>query len=83
MDAQRLLDDPMLKGAFEAVEARILEEMRRVDVGAREAQRDLIVTLQLLGSLKRHLKTHMETGRLAQISKETMKDKARRMFRAA
>lgn len=77
------MDDPLLRGAFDAVEARILDEMRRVDVGAQAAQRDLIVTLQLLGSLKRHLKTHIETGQLARISKETMKDKARRMLRAA
>jgi hypothetical protein len=52
------------------VEKAILDGLRTVDVGAKDAQRDLIVTLQLLGNLQRILKTHIQTGELAQIAKQ-------------
>lgn len=69
-EAERLMSDPMLVEAFGAVEKAILDGLRTVDVGAKDAQRDLIVTLQLLGNLQRILKTHIQTGELAQIAKQ-------------
>lgn len=69
-EAARLMDDPLLKAAFESVEGAILDGLRTVDVGAKDAQRDLIVTLQLLGNLRRILKTHIQTGGLAEITKQ-------------
>lgn len=68
-EAERLMSDPLMAEAFKAVEDGIIEGLRRVDVGAKDAQRDLIVTLQLLGNLQRILKTHIQTGELAEISK--------------
>lgn len=69
-EAERILAEPLLKEAFEAIEGAILTGMRRVDVGARDAQRDLIVTLQLMDKLRGHLKTHMQTGKLAEMTKQ-------------
>lgn len=69
-EAERLMSDPLLVEAFSAVEKAILDGLRTVDVGAKDAQRDLIVTLQLLGNLQRILKTHIQTGELAQIAKQ-------------
>lgn len=68
-EAERLMNDPLMVEAFSAVEEVILNGLRTVDVGAKDAQRDLIVTLQLLGNLQRVLKTHIQTGQLAEISK--------------
>ncbi len=68
-EADRLMNDPLLSEAFSAVEKAILDGLRTVDVGAKDAQRDLIVTLQLLGNLQRILKTHIQTGELAEITK--------------
>ena len=62
-EAERLMSDPLMKAAFESVEGAILDSLRTVDVGAKDAQRDLIVTLQLLGNLQRILKMHIQTSR--------------------
>ena len=79
-EAARILDEPLLKEAFTAIEAKVVGEMARVSVGARDAQRDLIVTLQLLHGLKRHIQTHIDTGKLATIGKQTTKDRLRRVM---
>lgn len=76
-EADRLMSDPLMVEAFDAVEKAILDGLRTVDVGAKDAQRDLIVTLQLLGNLQRILKTHIQTGELARIAKVTVKDRLR------
>lgn len=68
-EAERLMSDPLLSAAFKDVEGGIIDGLRRVDVGASDAQRDLIVTLQLLGNLQRILRTHIQTGELAEITK--------------
>lgn len=78
-EAERLLADPLLSAAFSDVESAILTELRAVDVGARDKQRDLIVTLQLLGNLRRILRTHIETGKLARLAKESMRDRLRKI----
>lgn len=81
MEAQRLLETPLLAEAFDAIEQRIVSELRSVDVGARDAHRDLIVTLQLLGAVKRHIETHIQTGRLAEITKESLGKRVMRAVR--
>ncbi len=63
------MGDPLMAAAFSEVEGAIINGLRTVDVGAKDAQRDLIVTLQLLGNLKRILETHIQTGELAEITK--------------
>lgn len=68
-EAERLLNDPLIVSAFKDIEAVILDGLRTVDVGAKDKQRDLIVTLQLLGNLQRILKTHIQTGELAELTK--------------
>jgi hypothetical protein len=79
-EANRILSEPLLVEAFDAIKGAIMQRMTTVDVGARDAQRDLIVTLQLLEKLKSHLNDHISTGRMAQITKETTKEKLRRVF---
>jgi DNA-binding GntR family transcriptional regulator len=69
-EAQRLLENPLLAGAFQAIEQAILNRLKTCDVGARDMQRDLVVTLQIVSKVQDHLRTHITTGRLAEISKQ-------------
>lgn len=68
-EAERLLAHPLLSSAFSEIESVIVDELRVVPVGADKKQRDLIVTLQLLGNLKKLIQQHIQTGQLAEISK--------------
>ena len=77
-EAERLLNEPLLQEAFTAIEAKIVQELRTCDVSARDKQRDLVITLQLLGHLQRHLRTHIETGTLDRVAKESFGDRVRR-----
>jgi hypothetical protein len=65
-DAKRLMDEPLLQEAFELIEQGLLARMRTVDVGASDTQRDLIVTLQILGKVKQHIEQTALTGRFAE-----------------
>lgn len=65
-DARRLMQEPLLSEAFTLIEQGLMSRMRTVDVGATETQRDLIVTLQLLGKVKQHLEQTMLTGKFAE-----------------
>jgi hypothetical protein len=69
-DARRILEEPLLVEAFSTVEDAILARLKVIDVSARDAQRDLIVMLQLLGKLKQHLEQVMVTGRMVQLEQE-------------
>ncbi len=82
-EAARLLNEPLLKGAFSAVESGLVDAMKRVPLGDRDTQHELVLSLQLLNRLQAHMKQHMETGKLALIQKETMAHKAKLLFRAA
>ena len=82
-DAKRIMSEPLLQESFSAVESAIFNELRRVDVGAQDKQRDLIVTLQLLGKLKGYLEQVILTGQMVsmQEERESWVDKAKKRFR--
>lgn len=83
MEADRLMNEPMLKEAFDLVEQSIIEALRRCEVRKEDEMKTLTLSLQLVGRIKGHFKTAMETGKLARITKQSMTDKARSLFRAA
>ena len=82
-DAKRVLSEPLLQEALSAVESAIFNELRRVDVGAQDKQRNLVVTLQLLGKLKGYLENLVLTGQMVSLKEEqeSWVDKARKRFR--
>lgn len=82
-EAKRLLNEPMLKEAFDAVETALIDAIKRVDVGAEKAQKDLIVTLQLLGKVKKYMEDVMATGKMAALQEEraTWTDRMKSRFR--
>lgn len=70
-EAEQLMAHPLMAEAFAVIENTVISELKRVDVGAQVAQRDLIVTLQLLGKLRQHIVTVIQTGKMAEMQKET------------
>ncbi len=78
MEAQRLMSEPLIKGAFADIEAGIVDAMRRCKVGDTGTQHELVLMLQLLTRVQNCFKTHMETGQMAAIQKETLAQKAKR-----
>ena len=82
-EAARLVEAPLLKEAFDKIEAGIIDAMKRVPMGDTKTQHELVLSLQLFGRIKGHMAEVMETGKLARIQKETMAQKAKRLFRAA
>jgi hypothetical protein len=83
-EAKRVLAEPLLAEAFEAIEATLIDAMRRVDVGAKDRHQDLIVSLQLLGKVRGYLTDIVQTGKMAAMTeeRETLLEKAKRRFRA-
>lgn len=82
-DADRLLSDPLFTEAFAAVETALVSEIKRVDVGASDRHRDLIVSLQLLAKVRGYIEQVAQTGRMAAITQEQegWRDKVMRRFR--
>lgn len=78
-EAERLLNEPLMKAAFLGIESGLVENMKRVPIGDTKTQHELILSLQLLSQLKAHFLTIMQTGKMARIQKESM---AKRVMRA-
>lgn len=78
-EAERLLNEPLMKSAFMGIESGLVENMKRVPMGDTKTQHELILSLQLLSQLKAHFLTIMQTGKMARIQKESM---AKRVMRA-
>lgn len=69
-DAKRLMSEPLLVEAFEKVEEALIQRLKQVDVGATDAHRNLIVTLQLLGKVKQYIEQVIVSGKLAAMEDE-------------
>ena len=69
-EAKRVMAEPLLTEAFAAVEATLIDAIKRVDVGAKDRHQDLIVSLQLLGKVRGYLTDAVVTGRMAQLQEE-------------
>lgn len=76
-EAQRLMEHPLFKEAMENVETGILDAMKESGLGDEKAHNKLVIALQIVGQIKKHMKTTMETGKLAriQLEKETLGQK--------
>lgn len=81
-EADRVLNDPLFVSAFDKIEASLIGQMKRVPMGDRDTQHELILSLQLLANVKRYFTEVLETGKMAEIQKDsTIKDKIRRIVR--
>lgn len=69
-EAQRLMDHPIFKEAMQKVESGILDAMKESGLGDESTHNKLVISLQIMEQIKRHMKTTMETGKLARIQFE-------------
>lgn len=77
-DAQRVLAEPMVKEAFEAISARIVDRMRSVDLANTQEQQAVIALYQAHCALRNHFETVIQTGQMAEITKATSADQRKR-----
>lgn len=64
-EAQRLIDSPMFKTAFEDTRAAILEAWASLDDTKSEKAHDLHRMVKCLARVQRCLEIHIDTGKLA------------------
>ena len=69
--ARRLLDDPLFKAAQDDIERAIVERMVTADAGNKDLHQTLVVMLQQSRAVRRVFEAHVQTGKMAQIEKET------------
>jgi hypothetical protein len=69
-EAQRIMDEPMIKEAFDKIESGVIQSMRLCPMADKETQHQLVLTLQILGNFKGVFQEVMATGKLAQIQED-------------
>jgi hypothetical protein len=79
-EAEQLMNNPMFKEAVESVKAGIIDAMEASGITDEKGHNKLVIALQTLEQIKKHIKTTMETGKMAQIQveRETLGKKLQR-----
>lgn len=80
-DADRLFNDPLFQRVLGGIESNIIENMRRVPMTDVDTQHQLVLSLQLLCELKGQFKQMLDTGKMAQVQKDTLLDRAKARLR--
>jgi hypothetical protein len=69
-DAERLINDPLYKEAFEKTKELLIQLMLQTDI-SEETERDRIyMTIKSLELVEQHIKSVLETGQLAEKGQE-------------
>ena len=66
-EAQRLLENPLMKEAFTKVHEGILQAMKDSPFGDEKTHNRLVIALQLLGQIEKQLRDVAATGKMAKI----------------
>ena len=66
-EANRLLDHPLMKEAFDNTRNGILEAMNKSAFGDQSTHHHLVIALQLLGQIEKSLRDTAVTGKMAGI----------------
>lgn len=61
-EARRLLDEPLLNEALEAIERRSIEEMLKLPMGADRKRRILTDRVRVIRAIRAHLQAIIVTG---------------------
>lgn len=64
-EAQQLLSNPLLQGAFVAAESAYIQQMRQVDLKDTEMHTRLVLALQISNAVARHLWLLIQEGEVA------------------
>ena len=80
-EAARVLENPAYKEAIEAVRAGIIANMASSPLGDEKTHNKLVIALQTLNQIEKQLHDVMTTGKLASMQRETLLQKAAKVFR--
>ena len=80
-DAQQLLQNPLFKAAFEAVDDYIDQQTLGCEADNKDRAQRIVLSKQILAAVKREIQRHIENGKVADIRiAELEKRKAFRLF---
>lgn len=71
-EAQRLMDEPLIREAFEKIETGLIDSMKLCPMADRDTQHELVLTMQLLHRFRGLFLEIMQSGKLAQMQEETI-----------
>ena len=71
MDAERLMNEPMLKDALQTMKTALQGELNRADLNNSDRLKTLVGHIQAVNSFEKLLRSTMETGKMARIQKNT------------
>ena len=80
-EAAKVLESPAYKEAIEKVRAGIIANMASSPLGDEKTHNKLVIALQTLNQIEKQLHDVMTTGKLANIQRETLLQKAAKVFR--
>ena len=80
-EAQRIMDEPLVKDAFEKIETGLIDAMKLCPMADRDTQHELVLTMQLLHKFKGIFHEHIQTGKLAQMQEETLSSRLTRRLK--
>lgn len=63
-DAQILLSNPLLKGAFDAVRDKLVTAAENAGMNDVETQHNIVLSLQLLKQIKAQIESYVNDGRI-------------------
>lgn len=63
--AAQLLDDDLLKGAFESLEQSYIAAWRQTNIEDVSAREKLFLAINIVGKVRSHLQTVLDDGKLA------------------
>lgn len=69
-EAERLMANPIMKEAFDKVRTGIVDSMKESAFGDEKTHHHLVIALQVLGQLEKHLHDVATTGKMAKIQIE-------------
>lgn len=69
-EADRLMDNPIMQEAFSKVRDGIVNSMKDSAFGDEKTHHHLVIALQVLGQIEKHLRDVSTTGKMARIQIE-------------
>lgn len=66
-EAYRLINHELFKGAFKEVKESIINSMNDSAFGDEKTHNRLVIALQMLSQIEKNLKTHIQTGKMAEL----------------
>ncbi len=69
-EAERLLEEPLLKAAFAAVETAIIDALKTSKLIERDQDRELVMQLKAVALVRSQIFQYVQTGKMAAIDKQ-------------